>query len=198
MESEQPLCPECDFSWQDERDKAGETTLDDGTPLVYLTKYRPNTVTHSLVWRGKTQQLKRRADFLASQLAEVLAEAGMDCCDVIITHVPRSASKRRETGVDQSKALGQALAAFMGGVHRDLFSHHSRVQQKSLSDPAMRLENARKAYSIMKSCKHIAGKKILLLDDVVTSGASMIVCADLLRQAGAMEVICVAVARAKK
>ena len=193
LDNDTPLCIPCQDKWEAERKQIRTHFLEDDTALIHLTKYRPNTVTHSLIWRSKSQNLKRRTDFLASQLFEVI-----DCQDfrrIILTHVPRSKSKKRETGVDQSCAISQSLGAMLGSPHYHFFAHNSSTQQKSLSDATKRMANAQKAYSLKKdTTKYIDSKTVILIDDVVTSGASMMICADLLRQAGAADVICVSVA----
>ena len=56
-----------------------------------------------------------------------------------------------------------------------------------------RLQNAKKSYRICEDAD-VEGKTVLLVDDIVTSGASMAVGARLLRRAGAAMVVCVALA----
>ena len=58
-----------------------------------------------------------------------------------------------------------------------------------------RKENIRNAFSI-KNGGQILGKKILLVDDVYTTGATMEECARVLKKAGAKEVIGIVIARA--
>jgi len=170
-------------------------------PLIYLARYVPFSVTHMLVWQSKRVEITRRSQFLAAELLLAL-KSEMPLNGAYVTYVPCSAATLRSSGSDQSETLAQALVAEAANEDFDvqllsLFSNRSSVQQKSLGAEA-RAENARTKHVIdAKKAANLRGKKVLLIDDVVTSGASMAVCAEQLMGAGA-EVTCIAVARAGK
>jgi len=70
-------------------------------------------------------------------------------------------------------------------IERDvLFRHRWTEQQAKLTDSSSRAENVKGAFSV-KNCSKIKGKKILLIDDVHTTGATVNECAKVLLQGGA-------------
>ena len=65
-----------------------------------------------------------------------------------------------------------------------------------MGSPEKRRANISGAYSVYDR-KLIEGKRILLIDDIITSGATLSECARTLRAAGAAEVMCAALARSR-
>ena len=59
--------------------------------------------------------------------------------------------------------------------------------QSGLDEESARRANARGAYLVLPGCD-LTGKRVVLVDDVVTSGATLSECAGLLRMAGAERV----------
>ena len=69
--------------------------------------------------------------------------------------------------------------------------------QSELEEESARRANARGAYVLMPK-QDLAGKRVVLVDDVVTSGATMSECAGLLRMAGAEKVYGLTLAQARR
>ena len=69
------------------------------------------------------------------------------------------------------------------------------LPQSSLTEAAQRQANARGAYRLRPGAP-VSGRRLLLVDDVVTSGATLGECAYLLKQAGAERVWCLTLAQA--
>ena len=68
--------------------------------------------------------------------------------------------------------------------------------QSGIKDDSARRANVLGAYEIVDP-EFVAGKRILLVDDVVTTGATLSECARVLRTYGAKDVFCVSLARAR-
>ena len=66
--------------------------------------------------------------------------------------------------------------------------------QSGLRDAAARWENVRDVYRAVEP-GDVEGRRILLVDDICTTGATLCQCAAVLRRAGAAEVVCAAAAR---
>ena len=110
-----------------------------------------------------------------------------------ITYIPRRKSTKRYYSFDQSQKLAKALGKIINIPVFSCIENKGKREQKRLNK-IERLENARKAYAMKKNAK-IEYENIFLVDDIITSGASMKVCADLLYENGAKNVIPVAFAK---
>ena len=118
-------------------------------------------------------------------------------CDSI-TWVPVSARRLRKRGYDQSRLLAEKLAQRTGLPCEALLKKVRHTRPQSLTgDYSKRKANAKDAYRC--TAPELAkGKRILLVDDIVTSGATLSECARMLRAAGAAEVFAAAVARKRE
>lgn len=114
----------------------------------------------------------------------------------LVTWAPLSKKRRRKRGFDQ----GNCWPGPWGNAWRSLCSlcwkrAGMTVPQSSLPDGAARRANALGAYSLLPGGR-IEGGRVLLVDDVVTSGATLSECARLLCQGGAKQVLCLTLAQA--
>lgn len=116
-------------------------------------------------------------------------------CDVI-TWVPLSRARLRKRGYDQAGLIAQGIADQFGiTCVRTLKKKINVKPQSSLKDPEARLKNISGAYETVNA-EFIEGKRILLVDDIVTTGATVSECARTLLAAGAASVSVVAAAHA--
>ena len=115
----------------------------------------------------------------------------------LITWVPLSEKRRRERGYDQAFLLASAAALELGDVAVETLrkSRHTDAQS-GLEGEAERRANVLGAYAAVDP-ELLAGKRVLLIDDVVTTGATFSECARVLRTMGAKDVVCAALARAR-
>lgn len=112
----------------------------------------------------------------------------------ILTWVPISAKRRRKRGFDQVELIAQAVARELGcDAVPALLRIRDSVPQSSLRTAAQRRANVLGAY-IPVDPEFLSGKTVLLLDDVITTGATVSECARTLLTAGAQKVLCAAVA----
>ncbi|MEI7851635.1 MAG: ComF family protein [Kiritimatiellales bacterium] len=113
----------------------------------------------------------------------------------LVTAVPLHPSRRRARGFNQSALLGSALARRLGVPFREglLRRVHPTVSQTGLTAP-QRTANVCGAFRIGWFARP-AGRKILLVDDVMTTGATVNACAKALRKGGAVSVHVVTAAR---
>ena len=114
----------------------------------------------------------------------------------LITWVPVGSLRSLKRGYDQSELLAAATAQELGYVPTKLLKKiRNTPPQSGIKDPAKRRANVLGAYRVVNP-EAVAGKRILLLDDVVTTGATFSECARILMTAGAKEVSCAAIAAA--
>ena len=137
-------------------------------------------------YHESVQELQDRFE----QIARDLPEADM------ITWVPISAKRLRKRGYDQVQLLARAVGPELGiPVEPLLEKIRDNRANSGLKTPAERRANVLGVYKAVGQ-EHFRGKRVLLLDDIVTTGATASECARVLLTAGAEEVIFAAVAAA--
>ena len=115
----------------------------------------------------------------------------------ILSWTPVSARRKLHRGYDQSQLLANALGEKLGVQPvRVLKKIRHTPPQSTIRDPAKRRANVLGAYRVVDP-DFVRGKRILLIDDVITTGATASECAKTLMFAGAKEVIFAAVAAAE-
>ena len=107
-----------------------------------------------------------------------------------------SAARRRERGYDQAQLLAQATAEALGKQAVPLLTKVKDTKaQSALTDGRLRKSNVAGVYSVPRP-HEVAGKKILVIDDILTTGATLREAARVLQEAGAEKVICATLAAA--
>jgi ComF family protein len=148
------------------------------------------------VLRLKRVPDRRLARFLARLLAERLAEAGVSGAWDAIVPVPLHPVRLRERGFNQAEILARELAGLLGSPMRADLCHRVRETplQSVLARPE-RLTNVAGAFHALPGGP-APGGRVLVVDDVLTTGATAGEVARALRAAGAGEVWCCAAAHA--
>lgn len=114
----------------------------------------------------------------------------------LLTWVPTAPQRQRKRGYDQVALLARATAKQLGTEAVPVLKKiRNNPPQSGLGNAAQRRANVLGAYRLLSSVQ-VAGKRILLIDDVITTGATAGECARMLLTAGAKEVrlLCVAAA----
>ena len=165
-----------------------------------IVKYSSDIpVIHNTMMFIKRNNNPRISGFLAEQIRSVLAaDKDLPCLDAdraIITYVPRGERAVIKYGVDQSENIAGSLSEIMSlPFVRSLERVKGGKEQKKLN-ATQRAKNAKKLFRLCDGVSDgIDGKHVILIDDIVTTGASMAACVALLIKAGARAVICVSVA----
>lgn len=135
------------------------------------------------------------ANFLGEKLFNLISlEADYQNIDVIIP-VPLQKNRERQRGYNQSLLISNVI-----GKHLKLKVLKNNLKRKGNNPPQSNLsykerkENIRNCFYI-KDSQAIKDKKILLIDDVFTTGSTVNECARILRHAGAKEVLVATLAR---
>jgi competence protein ComFC len=115
----------------------------------------------------------------------------------LVVPVPLHPRRKRERGFNQSELLARSLAAQSGVPFCDaLMRIRPTIPQIGLSD-AHRQENVRKAFRC-RDAANMTDQRILLIDDVMTTGATVSSAAQAMLEEGAMRISILTVARAGK
>jgi len=145
---------------------------------------------HWLKYRGRTVL----ADPLGGLMAEYWAQHPMQL-DVVVP-VPLHADRLRQRGYNQAALLARQMACRVGLTveEQTLVRQRSTSRQVDLN-AKQRKQNVRDAFRC--SGDGLAGKQILLIDDVCTTGATLEACAMALHAGGARNVQALTLARAR-
>lgn len=116
----------------------------------------------------------------------------------ILTWVPVSPKRKRKRGYDQAELLAQAIGKELSICPVCTLRKHRHIPaQSGIKDAAARRANVQNAYQVLEPA-FIKGKRILLIDDIVTTGATASECARVLLTGGARTVSFAAVAATDK
>jgi len=136
-------------------------------------------------FRGKPQYAKHLAHFLAPIIADL---PRVDC----ITFVPVSPLRLMTRGYDQSKLLAEAVGRMLDIPVRPLLCKSRLNRRQSRLTHEDRFANVQNVFR-MRGNVDLADCTVVLIDDIVTTGATISECAAVLRNADA-NVVCVALA----
>ena len=148
---------------------------------------------------GLIYSLKRdnRADVLeacADELSAAIKNSIEHPEDYIFTNVPRREDAIVEYGIDHSERLAKSVAKRLGAEYRKILKSRAKKPQKSL-DTEDRFKNA--DFRIIDK-RDLTGKSVIIVDDIITSGASMSKAASLIRSLGSKNIVAASLAIAYK
>ena len=146
----------------------------------------------ALVREFKFEKELAIARFLAARLAEYVRKEGPFGKIDRITYVPMTRTDRRARGFNQARILARGLARRLGiSVERLLVKVRQTPAQAALS-AAERRNNLRGAFKVVRSGRGT----VLIVDDILTTGATVEECARTLKTGGYARVYVLTVARA--
>lgn len=209
------LCAECAAKWERETEEQcgicgkpiGQCLcVTDAMRAAHIPLFRKvlyyrhgtrDPIQNRMIYRIKEAPDRRTVRFFAEQLApavrEILAQRGWKPEDCALVPLPRGREKRLATGTDQAQALAKALGESVGirSVGLIVRAAHENREQKDLST-AERKKNASSAFRLAEKRSLPRTAHLLLVDDIVTTGASMAASAKLLRRAGYSDFVALA------
>jgi ComF family protein len=188
-ENEEPLCGLCRRLNPPFEKAAAYGSYDGGLrELIHLLKY---------------EQVRPAANVLGRMLSDVIGRMEISCAEnsIMVVPVPLHARKLRQRGFNQSELI--ARAALKVGDHSryvlcsNLLERRRETKSQIGLTSHQRRENLRGAFGVRKP-QEIAGREVLLVDDVYTTGTTVSECARILRRAGAPKIWVATVARTLK
>ena len=111
-----------------------------------------------------------------------------------ITFVPLSEKSFKKRGYNQAELLAKDIAFFCKKPYNKVLSkiRDNEIQHDLNKD--MRKQNVKNVYAV-DSDKEISGRRIVLCDDIITTGWTLNECAEVLKSAGADDVLCITAAK---
>ena len=190
-----PLCSQCQplLPWLEKKEAFRKVDHTSGcwSPLVYKDTVR------ECVHRYKFTPIPAYGKPLGLLVAQCVLDHPEITPDVV-TWAPLSRKSLKKRGFDQARLLAEEVGRSLDLPVEPLLEKTRETQQQSLLEtPSQRKANTLGAYRL-RGGANVEGKKILLVDDVLTSGATLGACALALKQGGAGEVYCATLAQAGK
>ncbi len=152
----------------------------------------------------KYEKIRPAANVLGRMLTEIIAELepAFSTPAILVVPVPLHSTKRRERGFNQSELMARAGVKQSSRGERLKLDpqvlERRRITQSQIGlSRHQRRENIRGAFTVVKPAE-VAGREVLLIDDVFTTGTTVSECARILRKAGASKVFVATAARTLK
>ncbi|MBQ7720469.1 MAG: ComF family protein [Clostridia bacterium] len=212
-ERDAPLCGVCLERWLCERaeyDGSPKADIEGVKRSYHLAFYTPSrmgerTVADTLAYSMKSGGSGSVYPFLARQMCQRLYMSAVDGRrepkdeDLrrlagffdIVSYIPRSRKNALRFGVDQSAMLARGISELTGIPAARLFVNASDKTQHELTEEERR-ENMSKLRLRKGAEDEIRGARVILIDDIVTTGATVSSAASLAASAGASEIILIA------
>ncbi len=179
-------------------DKCGRKTHTDGVCLACKNDLPQFTKGYSpFVYGGVVASLVNRlkngdrylANLLGEEMANYLRPHIEEKDEWLVISVPLTKDRQETRGYNQAEELAKCVAKNLGLEHDSevLVKTRDAISQKYLSKKE-RMENVKGSYRVHKR-KVAQEKKVILIDDIMTTGATGSECSRVLKNAGAIEVI---------
>ena len=157
---------------------AGKVPIEHATAYFFYEKGSPYA---SILHDIKYHSLPKMGYWLASRAVTEMAGShffeGID----VVTAVPLHRSKLAHRGYNQSEYLARGIADRLGIPYVEALNavkpHSTQTHKGALE----RWQNIQGNYALKNDASHLSGKHILLVDDVITTGSTLTVCASLLK-----------------
>jgi ComF family protein len=144
----------------------------------------------------KFERVEPLGRWFAGRLAEVARSQGLEA-DIVVP-VPLYRQRERERGYNQADLIAKPLAGKLGLPYRAVLLVRTKPRpDKHVLSLEERWDSVRGAFATRPGTK-VDNLRVLLVDDVMTTGATLDACAKALRGAGAKSVIGLTVARAAR
>ena len=161
------------------------------SPLFYEDKAR------EAILRFKFNDTTAYAPLFGEFMADCIDENLKGSYD-IITWVPLSGKRLKKRGYDQAMLLAMSAALKLGDVAVELLEKHTDVPaQSGVGSAEKRRANISGVYSVTDE-ELVRGKRVLLVDDIITTGSTLSECAKTLKYSGAEEIVCCTLARTRE
>lgn len=183
-EGERPVCPACQ-----EKTYAFERARSYGMYDGALVR---------AILLLKWERIEPLGAWFAQRLAEVARREGMASETDVVVPVPLHQERERERGYNQAGLISKPLARKLGLPHKAVLLMRTRPRpNKQILSFEERWESVRGAFATRPGSQ-VDNRRVLLVDDVLTTGATLDACARALLDGGAKSVVGLTVARAAK
>ena len=172
-----------------------------GLPISTFTMFEYSFLVRDVIKKAKYGHKEFEAlKLLAGFGIENAIENGYKICSKnIITSIPLHRSKNKTRGFNQSEIIANIAAKKLSVKHyKNVLVRKYNTKPQYSNSKKDRFDNVRDAFTLnnfYKTTKSLQGKKVVIIDDVITSGATMLAACKVLYDVGVREVSCMAIAK---
>lgn len=155
-----------------------------------------NPELQQIIHSFKYQGMRSLSEYLGSVMAQAVVQDEQYRIADLIIPVPLYSARKRERGYNQSFLLGKKVSELTGiRLEPKLLRRVKDTKTQTKLNIHQRTVNVSQAFRV-KNPEIISGKSIILIDDVITTGATLNACAQELKAEGAKKVLVLAIAKA--
>lgn len=217
--SEEAFCPNCRLKWDKAKTATCPTCFKSAIEcrcmpkrmsaagaislrkLIFYQKDKMNEPQNKIIYFLKRNKNSRAAGFLARELSRAISEelelleVGDFNSEAVVVWIPRGINARTAYGFDQSELICRAIGKALNIPFAQLIIRQKGGKEQKKLGREERAINIKNRFGISPVADVPKDKVIVLLDDVVTTGASMSECVRLLHKSGYKSIICIAIAQ---
>ena len=196
------LCPSCESNLEDQKQITVQYRQSDFPNLQKELKLKQvytlwcfEGAIETLIHRVKYQHEAPLGEWLGRQVDSRHLLFGRLTAPPLIIPVPLHAQRHRERGYNQSEFIARGIQHKLGfPISTRILKRIRKTQTQTALTAEQRQQNVEDAFQVTKS-DLVQNKSILLVDDVITTGATINQCAKVLLEAGSGDVYALALAR---
>lgn len=203
------LCAKCQSAYQQVKDRncsrCSKILSKCGCSNMFLTSHYTrnvakvfryfshdnNRIENKLIYSLKKDNRSDVVEFLTMELASSISCVVENPAECVFVNVPRRKSAVREFGVDHAASLAKSLAKRFGARYENILVSRSKQAQKTKHGLIERYQNINFDY---RRRVDLHNKCVIIVDDIITTGASVGQAAVLLHGLGAKKICAAAVA----
>lgn len=192
-----PLCEACYGKWQEAKAEKCEICGKEQTKcecdirhgitgaICRLALYSNGEVSGSILFALKKSNYTALFKYIAQEMAKNI-KSHMDTRETLVVNVPRNPRNTRKYGYDHAEKLAKLIARELELDYCGILRQRMSGKEQKLLNSKNRKLNAKKNISFKEGRdSFVKGRNVILIDDLVTTGATLMTCADLLRKHGA-------------
>ena len=138
---------------------------------IFRYKAGESTPANALIYKLKRENRRDVTNFLANELAESISNTIKIDENVIFTSVPRRKRAKSQYGIDHAENLAKAVSKKLSSKYEALLISKTKTAQKKSKSREERIENAK--FKLKNENHDLSGKTVIIIDDIVTTGASI-------------------------
>ena len=188
-----PFCKECYALLPTYKTEENKTIEDINIDRCYCLYEYDNYDVKGIIFHTKNIFSEKFGDFISNEMLKSLVSHNLNNKIDVITYCPRNEITIREIGFDQAKELAKYLSQKINRPYDNLIIRRGKSAEQKFLTSKERLLNVKDLFFFNEN-KDVRDKVVLLVDDVVTTGATVKECAKKLKENGARAVFVLAIA----